>query len=611
MVEVIPDVNLTFKEYQAALQQNPSNIFYQRIQSRNVSNQQCSFTVSSPNKRSYLLSDAKIEWEFTLNRTDSSNAPFIPNLAVLLDYGQGAANGDLDYVSLKPVLPVANGISAITTSINGSTNTISQPRRFMECVSMMHVSREEAVTHYEAGYPDCMGGQMNRTFPPVLWSYPQNDKTMQDQYYEFANRQLRGTNPTGVHDTFFDDAGVGNLQNNSVIKVTEPLISPPFDCFSKIDKSTMPDWSPWKWMSKVIPNIDRLQIDIQFTKLDASMLFYYYGRGSVNTRPPALNILPGGVSANLLLTWCEVPVSTNIPRSLDLQTYNVREFQDATNNGAVSANLVAREDRSSLIQLNSVPSLILTHLERDKDNSDYQPVAYASQSSLIAQGGANIREGGSQHSWDNYGEINTITYLLGDRPNVISATFSQREIYDLTAKNSKNFPYSFDDWRGRKRPVTNGGLFRATVDVKQSEEINTAAWADYPCKGMVAVTGADIANKTSTGVFSSNSLQVVVNWRPHSGFAGATPGDNVYQLYNHLLFGAEFLRIEPDKSQFSSQSLDEATARRLTDPPLGSLGTPSVASGGALRTGGAVAVGGALAPLRSRGIASIASRLPY
>ena len=128
---------------------------------------------------------------------------------------------------------------------------------------------------------------------------------------------------------------------------------------------------------------------------------------------------------------------------------------------------------------------------------------------------------------------------------------------------------------------------------------------------MVAVTGADIANKTSTGVFSSNSLQVVVNWRPHSGFAGATPGDNVYQLYNHLLFGAEFLRIEPDKSHFSSQSLDEATARRLTDPPLGSLGTPSVASGGALRTGGAVAVGGALAPLRSRGIASIASRLPY
>ena len=119
MVEVIPDVNLSFKEYQASLQQNPSNIFYQRVQSRNVSNQQCSFTVSSPNKRSYLLSGAQIEWQFTLNRTDTADATFIPDLGTLLAYGQGAAGGDLDYVSLKPVLPVANGISSTTISING------------------------------------------------------------------------------------------------------------------------------------------------------------------------------------------------------------------------------------------------------------------------------------------------------------------------------------------------------------------------------------------------------------------------------------------------------------------------------------------------------------
>ena len=418
---------------------------------------------------------------------------------------------------------------------------------------------------------------MNQNFPPVLWSYPQKDKTMQDQYYEFANRQLRGGGvPTGVHNTFFDDGGaVVAIANNSVIKVTEPLISPPFDCFSALDKEKFPDWSPWKWMSPVIQNVDRLEIDIQFTKLAASLLFYYYGRGSANTRPPALNILPAGVAANLLLTWCEVPVSTSIPKSLDLQCYNVREFQDVANNGATCANLLAREDRSSLIQLNSVPSLILTHLERDKDQSDYQPVAYASQSNVISAVPANDRQGGAIHSWDNYGEINTITFLLGDRPNVISATFSQRELYDLTLKNSKDFPYSFEDWRGRKRPVTNAGAFRSVAaPATQSVEVNTAAWNDYACKGMIAVTGADIANRTSTGVFSSNSLQVVVNWRPHSGYAGASPGDNVYQLYNHLLFGAEFLRIEPDKSQFQSQSLDEQTARRLTDPPLGSMSVP-------------------------------------
>ena len=104
------------------------------------------------------------------------------------------------------------------------------------------------------------------------------------------------------------------------------------------------------------------------------------------------------------------------------QTWNVREFQDSTGNSMVVPNLTSRQDRSSLIQLNSVPSIIITHLERDKDNADYQPVAYASQSNIIGAASANARVGGAIHSWDNYGEINTITYLLGDRPNVISAT---------------------------------------------------------------------------------------------------------------------------------------------------------------------------------------------
>jgi len=126
---------------------------------------------------------------------------------------------------------------------------------------------------------------------------------------------------------------------------------------------------------------------------------------------------------------------------------------------------------------------------------------------------------------------------------------------------------------------------------------------------MVAVTGSDIANKTSTGVFASNSLQVVIKWRPHSGFAGSTAGNNTYQLYNHLLFGKEFLRIESDRSQFQSQSLDEATARRLVDPPLGSLSGMQVPAGGALRVGGALGVGGALSSLRDRGVSAIGSRL--
>lgn len=341
MVEVIPDVNLSFKEYQASLQQNPSNIFYQRVQSRNVSTQQCSFTVSSPNKRSYLLSGAQIEWRFQLQRVTSvANVPTAV-AANLVD--------DRDYLSLKPVLPIANAVSSITTSINGSTNTISQPRRFMEALAMAHVSREEALLHYEAGYPDEMGGQLNQIIPGITWGYNEKDKTMMDNYYDMANRMLRGNDATAAHNTAFIAADIGN---NFEIIVTEPVISPPFDCFSKVSKEDMPDWSPWKWMSKVIPNVDRLEIDIQFTKLAASMMYYFWGR-SADANPTAYRIIDGAATpaANLLLYWTEVPVSTSIPRSLDLQTYNVREFQDATTN---PTNLTAADVTSSLIQLNSV-----------------------------------------------------------------------------------------------------------------------------------------------------------------------------------------------------------------------------------------------------------------
>ncbi len=67
--------------------------------------------------------------------------------------------------------------------------------------------------------------------------------------------------------------------------------------------------------------------------------------------------------------------------------------------------------------------------------------------------------------------------------------------------------FSYDDWRGRKMPRSSNivaqdattGNFRVGVATEQAPETFTVNWRSYPCKGMVAVTGADIANKTSTG----------------------------------------------------------------------------------------------------------------
>lgn len=601
MVEVIPNQNLVFNEYQAALDQVPSNIYYQRVSSRNVSRQQASFTVSNPGSRDFLLTNPAIQWQFTFRREQTS-ATFVPN-GTADDYAD-----DRDLATLKPVLPVANAINNINLTLNGSSINLSQPRHIMECLSMLHVSREEARIHYEAGYPEKMGGQINRSFPSVQWANLEDDDTYNDQYYDFASRLLRGVDVLSNIQTGF---GVGATQilNNGIMQVTEPVITPPFDCFYKVDHSKMPMWSPWKTFSRIIPNIDRLTIDIAFTKLDASLHFYLFGRtNQLANRPPALTIpsTVGSVKADLLLYWATPPVSYSIPASIDLPSWDIREFQDSV---TTPADNVFTNSISSLIQLSSVPSIIITHLETDKDSVNYQPSALFSQSNTFDAAAANLREGGAVTNWDFYGEILGITYLLGDRPNVItSVSFSQRELYDLTVKNSGNkFPYTFDDWRGRTRPEYENGTFLLddATDVIAGVPDLSADWVVYGCKGMVAVTAADIANRASPGVFTSTSLQIKIDWRPHGSFAGSSPGNGSYIMYNHLIFGRSFVRVERFKSEYQNQSLDEAVARRLTDPPLSSMTVPGNTAGAM----GSASSGGTLGTLRNRGVSAIGSRL--
>ena len=600
MVTIVPDKNLNFTEYTPSLEQNPANIFYQRVQSRNISSTNCQFTVSSPNKRSYLLASAEIEWRLTLNRTDSAGG--VP-VATARNY-----DSDRDLVTLKPVLPMANCMSSITVSINGTTGTLAQPRRFQELMSMLCVTKEESVNNYEGmGFPDRMGGTANVDFPSIEWAYNEQDHSFMDGCYDFSNRQLRGDRISTDHNSFFGAAPA--LENGTLIIVNEPIIAPPFNPYSKVDRTKMKAWCPYKWMSDVIPNIDRVEIDIQMQKMAASILYYHYARSN-NNQAVALNIASNAVSANLLFYWTEVPVSYNIPASVDIPSFTIREFQDSPTTDP-SINDANVSTRSQLIQLNSVPSLFITHLEIDKDAVTYQALSGASQTARDDEDpAANVRTGGAVQNWDNFGEIDSIQYLLGDRPNVISVSFGQREIYEITRKNCKNLAYSFDDWRGRKRPVYGGGEFLNNAATTQAIQNFTVPWVTRPCKGFVAVTASDLANKTSTGVFSSNSIQIVVNWRPHSGFAGYLPGNMNYQLYNHLVYSKEFLRIETDKAQFQNQSLDEASARRLVDPPLGSM-QPMGVVGGSIAVGGSLPVAGRskLSALRNRGFNGVQSRV--
>ena len=145
----------------------------------------------------------------------------------------------------------------------------------------------------------------------------------------------------------------------------------------------------------------------------------------------------------------------SLPPSIDLQTWSVREFQ--TTIPQVTQNTAFARITSDLIQLNSTPTLIQISIQRDKDDALYnarfaaRAGDFGSDAIPAVVANASIVNGGN-NSWDSYGQITDLEILLGDRPNVISTNFTQRELYYLTQKNSKiPFPYSYEDWSSHMR----------------------------------------------------------------------------------------------------------------------------------------------------------------
>lgn len=576
MVEVIPDINLQLDSFIPSLNKNGNNIFYQRVTSRNASETNIQFTVSSPNKRNYLLATAWVNYRFRLEKRTSSVAGVIGAAE-----GYGLSNPKCSW---KPVLPVANGMSSITCQINGNSLTYSQPRHFTEGLSMLNVSRAEARKYYEGcAYPSSLGGRYDRAAPASEVSAAEVDHDMLENFYNWNNQLLRNKNDPAAR--FFED-----VDNNLVIEITEPLICSPFNPYGMLPRKLGGDgYNQYNWfnnMSKNIPNIDRLEISIQFNKLVQSMFFTQYLKriangGQVSSLQFSAN---NPVSADLLLYWVETPVSTEIPRNIDLNTFTVREFQN--NITATNDVLTTTNTQSDLIQLNSIPDLFMIHIERDKDDPLYQQLAMSTDDDGV--GGNVVLANAGRNTWDSYAQIETLRVNLGDRPDVISGTFSSRELYNLTLKNSKEFPYTYNQWRGQYKPTFTGGADNPLND----------DWLTYGSKCLIALTPQDLASKTSSGVFSSSSIQFIPEVRGFDGFAGYTGATQTWKMYVHLFFGKSFIRLESDRAQYQEMSLDANVARRLTDPPLGSMGVGM--------SGGSLSVGGALGGLRKRGLPSSA-----
>ena len=536
-IRLSPEMDI--RQYVASLDLNPDNVFYQRVRSNNVSTSGAQWQITSPNKRSLLLNYAAVDWGFQVTKTDTAGT------------AQNFTSSN-DQLSMKEVFPFSNAMTSQTVSVNGNSLTVSQPKRFMEPLARMCVSRQESYSCYESGWWNSSAGtQVTLDFPA------QTSLTSPDEGQANNEATLKGKMSV---DGGIDTGGAMNLNlaglNNRTVSVQEPLLCPPFNPFGKVT-SGLPGYLPWKWMSPVIPNIDRLEIDLQFSPdtLSPGALYYRYSEDAAIRE---ISINTANFQAHLLLYWYEIPSTMSIPRQIRLQTWNMREFIDAVPGSPLADGTVVQVT-GNLLQLRSVPTLITIHARKDNDNA----VGYRARNMFrdddAAGTGATVNDG--INSLDSFMEIVDLTVILGDRPNVISPTFTSRELYQLTLKNSKydGFSLSYADWVGRvvQGTVLTGGVTPTAANIIQQS------------KAFIALQPKDIAEKVSSGVFFPTSLQFVVRLRARSDANGLNTGvAKGYRMFTHVYVGKHWLEIEPDRAQYQEQNIPLESALRASKPSL-------------------------------------------
>lgn len=582
MVSIQTAPELSIRQYVASLDLNPDNVFYQRVRSNNVTTAGAQWQITSPNKRSLLLSYAAIDWQPLIGRYRADGVT-----------GQNFDDSG-DQFSMKPLLPFTQAMTSQTLSINGNSLTMSQPRRFMECLSRMCVTSDESKTCFETAWWDKVGGNYpgNRIGIDTDAAYvdtglSSNENLMKRKFFNRGNPLVLGAPLT------LNAAGAGNNVGVAPAGITishqEPLIVPPFNPYAKVARD-IPGYLPWGKMSAVIPNIDRLEIDIQFnpSNITAGAMFYRYAHADTNNE--VKNLIFTDLAADLLLYWYEVPTDMSIPRSVDLQTWNLREFQSPVTGGTVVVGTrPANAILTDLLQLRSAPSFIILHAQRRHDEATYRCRSMQADDDYLGTGAAGSASlvgapaNNANHSLDPFMEIVDLNIVLGDRPNVVSTQFTQRELYYLTLKNCKlgGFSLPFDQWAG---PYCQN--IRMAGQAVDDGALPSGGYEHQQSKCFIVLQPKDIAEKISSGIFFPTSLQFTVNVRAKDGACGLRGGVHLYDLFTHVVVAKHMLRLEPDRAQYQEQSMTLDAAEAALKP-------------GIVGTGGAV-TGGALASLRDR-----------
>lgn len=109
---------LNVMPYLPSIATNPSNVYYARYSSTNVSPQQAQWNIQSPNKRNLLLAYAQVEWRMQINKQEAATAGNNFNYPAVAAGGFVPwSGGEIPGIAMANPLPFANAMSSITVSV--------------------------------------------------------------------------------------------------------------------------------------------------------------------------------------------------------------------------------------------------------------------------------------------------------------------------------------------------------------------------------------------------------------------------------------------------------------------------------------------------------------
>lgn len=562
MTEVRRAKELSVLRYVEELQLNPQNVYYQRVTSNNYNSSRAMFSGISPSRRALLLNYAQVQVTANIEKSNNATA----------GAGNARAFSTGDRIRLKPFLPLHNCMSSISFTINGAVQTHSQPRRYSKILGLLYGKKACDTYLSSAGgafnsltgsyYSVDSGGSALLGAGREAIGYG-GDPNFQKACERFEDLLRRSTAPA-------ISGGAGTAAVS--VSWTEPLLIPPFNPFAMVTKD-LPSYCPFKHMSPVIPHANNWELSMQFQRFVPSVFYPFCSvHGNAGTE---INYLHFSRVANtnnltqmdLLLYWYVPPLTESIPQSISLQSYYIREFvATAPRSLRINSNAtVTGGFDSGLIQLQDVPDLIVFHAEADKDSTAGYNSVFATTSQDIRGTAANLRSNAAEWNiacYDDFCEISAVRIIIGNTPNVIDTSFTQEELYQLTAKNSAGMTHDFSRWRG---------LLKGTTDAANNN--------GYPGQCFVALRPSDLSEYFSPGTNAPISIQITATLTARSSvyphIAGAAD-TRVYSGYVHLLYGKRMLNISADKAEYVNQAISSESAMATLYPTV-NKDVPSIA----------------------------------